>query len=217
MFQTSGGFVIRTISGTTNQISIANGSGSGGNPTISAVIVAETDARAGVDNTRLVTALRAKQAAQWFSLPEVFTTSGSLWDVTGIPAGAVEVIAELRGISLSANDTMLLQLIAAAAQTTGYLSTFTIPTETPALSGLGSSNGIDCCLTTDRTLVSGIVRLTRLGAGNRWAFSVSTRANGNSLVFEQGFVTLSGELTGVRITRGGSATFTDGSIIVGTR
>jgi hypothetical protein len=57
----AGAISARTITGTANQISIINGDGVSGNPTISAVIASQADAEAGADNVKLMTSLRTKQ------------------------------------------------------------------------------------------------------------------------------------------------------------
>lgn len=54
-------FAGRTITGTANQISVANGNGVSGNPTISAVVASQAEAEAGTDTTKLMTAQRVEQ------------------------------------------------------------------------------------------------------------------------------------------------------------
>lgn len=58
----SGTAVIRSIAGTTDQISITNGDGAAGNPTISAVIASQVEAQAGTNSTKLMTPQRVAQA-----------------------------------------------------------------------------------------------------------------------------------------------------------
>ena len=58
----SGTAVARTVTGTANQITITNGDGVSGNPTIAASIASQAEAEAGTDTTKLLTSQRVAQA-----------------------------------------------------------------------------------------------------------------------------------------------------------
>jgi len=52
----------RAVAGTTDQITVTNGDGVAGDPTVAAVIASQAEAEAGTDTTKLMTAQRVKQA-----------------------------------------------------------------------------------------------------------------------------------------------------------
>lgn len=74
-------FTARSVDGTANQITVTNGNGVSGNPTISAVIASQAEAELGTDNTKLVTPLRVSQAITALASTnfneQIFTASGT--------------------------------------------------------------------------------------------------------------------------------------------
>jgi hypothetical protein len=58
----AGALVSRTITGTTDQITVTDGNGVSGNPTVAAVVASQAEAQAGANNTKLMTPLRVAEA-----------------------------------------------------------------------------------------------------------------------------------------------------------
>jgi microcystin-dependent protein len=78
-------FAKRTLTGTANQITVTNGDGVSGNPTVAAVVASAGEAIAGTDGTKLMTPLRVKDAInQVLPTGMIVLWSGS---VASIPAG----------------------------------------------------------------------------------------------------------------------------------
>jgi hypothetical protein len=76
-------FTGRTLAGTTDQITVTNGDGVSGNPTIAAVVASQAEAQAGTDNTKLMTPLRAAEAIAALT-PNNAIGVGQTWqNVTG--------------------------------------------------------------------------------------------------------------------------------------
>lgn len=87
-------FTGRTLTGTTDQITVTNGNGVSGNPTVAAVVASQAEAEAGINTVKLMTAERTKQAIT-AQVPALITTSSVLAATAGASAGAVGTYAFL--------------------------------------------------------------------------------------------------------------------------
>jgi hypothetical protein len=85
-------FTKRTLTGTADQITVTNGNGVAGAPTIAAVVASQAEAEAGTDSTKLMTPQRVSQAIAVLSptyidtvlLGTLTTTSGSTQTLSGL-------------------------------------------------------------------------------------------------------------------------------------
>ncbi len=83
-------FAGRTLTGTTNQITVTNGDGVAGNPTVAAVVASQAEAEAGTDSTKLMTPQRVSQAitalanGNLVKLGTLTTTSGTTQTLSGL-------------------------------------------------------------------------------------------------------------------------------------
>lgn len=206
-----------SITSTAAELNLLDGSVAGTVVNSKAVIygaageVLAATAAAGTNTTQVATTAFVQDAVQTTFLASQATTSGTAFDFTGIPSTAREIEILYRAVSLSLAEDHLVQLIVSG---------------TPVASGYAASSGTSGAeqsrttgfniYTSNQTQgVSGIMRLVRSDTGV-WveAHSVSlggAEANGG------GFISGVGTVTGVRLTRSGTATFDAGNASVSYR
>lgn len=213
-------FTKRTLNGTTDQITVTNGNGVSGNPTVSAVVASQAEAETGTDNTKLMTPLRVKDAIDANVVPNltlgtaVDSTSGTAIDFTGIPSTAKRVTLNLNAVSFSASAQFRFQLgDSGGIETSGYVGSSSSVVSSSA-STILISEGFDLRTTlSSETGLSGTITFNLIGS-NTWAASYIFGVVGGAItLFGGGSKTLSDTLTQVRITTtSGGPTFDAGTL-----
>lgn len=141
----------------------------------------------------------------------VATTSGTSFDISGIPSWAKRVVVNFVGVSLSGTDDLLVRLGTGTSGSPVIVSTgYGATTVRSGNAGITSTSGFPLALGGSTRVFSGQLILTTLGA-NVWASSHCGKNDGNS-VTGGGDVTLSAALTQIRLLATGSNTFDAGSI-----
>ena len=125
----------RSIKGTTAQITVTNGDGVAGDPTVSAVVATKAEAEAGTNNTSLMTPLRVAQA-----ITAQVDTTLVLARTAAAAVGAVGTYAFLTPVSTSTSydpgDTLAgSSLKYASAESGGVSTSATSPSGTWRLMG----------------------------------------------------------------------------------
>ena len=142
------------------------------------------------------------------------TTSGTVIDFTGIPAGVKRVTVMFNGVSTSGTNLLLIQVGSGSPQSTGYVSTTTNLQNGAAASVNTSTSGFAIYQNNASEAGYGAFILCNVGS-NAWVCSgsVSITSGATVHISTSGGVTLSGVLDRVRITTvGGTDTFDAGTI-----
>ncbi len=206
-------FAKRSLAGTANQIAIANGDGAAGNPTLSLVLPDQPTAEAGADAERPMSALRVTQLieARRGASPRIVTSLTVNADVTGLPVGVRLIRLSFDAITLSTNDSFLIQL----GTTVGILAT---GYDSGSGGRFGESFRSDGMLVLNGLAgraLTGHMLLTREDAvSNRWIQSHNVSPNlasNDAMRSGGGSVTLPGAVTQVRLLRIGAGFFTGGA------
>lgn len=230
------GLIARTGAGTATTrtltasggISITNGDGVAGNPTIAAsgITTAEIAASAvrlssegfaSPLDTELATALWAQGLLQSQNInlaTAVASTSGTAIDFTGIPSWANRVTINFAGVSTNGTSSIIVRIgDAGGIETTGYSDTLGVIEVTAVKTFFSGGSGFtvgDMGVTSDA--VSGTVTLSRL-TGNAWTLAGVLRSQSQRTAFSAGDKTLSDALDRVRITTfNGTDAFDAGTI-----
>jgi hypothetical protein len=182
-------------------------------------IASQAEAEAGTNTTKLMTPQRVAQAISKLAVNDYVwsavtaTTSGTAFDFAGLPAGIQEIVVALDGVSFSANDDLLIQLgTSGGLVTSGYVGRADATTST-------SPNSFTTGFGARLAATSGTspIKITRVNANKWFSNHVLARGAGVAMAAGAGRVDLGAEVTQLRVTRTGSATFNAGSIQVGYR
>ena len=167
------------------------------------VLATEAEALAGTSETKIVTPLRAAQAARPRMATAVATTSGTLFDFTGIPSWARRVTVMLSDVSLTSTGQYIEIRIGTSGgvENTGYTSAYgEITGTTAALEASATGYILGNSASGDST--TSVITLLNV-SGNLWIAS-GTYYNAAGSTPDMGYITgtktLSGVLDRVRIT-----------------
>ena len=186
----------RTITAGTG-ITVTNGDGVSGDPTIANSGVTSVNG-----NTGAVTTLTRATAV---------TASGTAVDFTGIPSTVKRITVMFSGISLNGSDRILVQIGSGSFATSGYVSTSGIFTTGGSTNAVNSTSGFILLASDSAAIISGQMVISNI-ASNSWVESGTFKRSVSSMEFSAGDVSLSGALDRVRITVTGTNTFDAGTI-----
>jgi hypothetical protein len=176
----------------------------------------ELPAQSGLEGASLITNGSAAAWGSGIASSSETSVSGTATDVSGIPSWAQRVTVLLNGVSFVSNTTALLQLGGSGGfATSGYATA-----AWAGGSGNSGQNGFTAIVLDNQNTSNAFARtseimLTRV-SGNKWVVSGVTTYEGASVtgVLLGGFVTLSEQLTRVRLTSTAGANFDGGTITV---
>lgn len=145
-------------------------------------------------------------------LSVVATTSGTVFDVTGIPAWVKRFDVVFNGVSLAGTDSIIVQIgNSGGVVTAGYLST-SGGTDGTGVATIGSTGGFILYMNNAARAASGVMSVYRCGTS--WVASHSVFVATNTFSAGGGRVTDANPLTTIRVTRTGSNTFDAGEFNV---
>ena len=174
----------------------------------------KVDSVSGSGTTGIGTMTFADASAGFTLATTQATTSGTSIDFTGIPSTARLIIINFFNYSKSGGNGTIIQLgTSSGIVTTGYTST-SIRYNTS--NGTGGRNNTDGFVIADENAgfnVSGQALITSVDPTNyKWLFSFTGKIDTSNQVTSGGDITLSADLTQLRIKPTGSDTFDAGSI-----
>jgi hypothetical protein len=142
----------------------------------------------------------------------VTTTSGTAIDFTALPSWIKRVTVQFQNVSLSLNESYLVQLGTGSTTytTSGYTATSTLGTS--GGNSIGTSTaGFVMGTALAAGFASGHMVITNI-TGNSWVSSATLKRGTDGVLMSSGDVSLGAVLTAVRITSNGTSTFDSGTI-----
>ena len=189
----------RTITAGTG-ITVTNGDGVSGDPTITNAGVTSINGNTGAITVAVLTRGTA---------PSV---SGSSIDLsTSLPSTVKRITVMFSDISLSGSDNILVQIGAGSYATSGYTSTTGVFTTGGATNATSSTSGFIMLSGASTDAISGHVVLTNI-ASDTWVASGTYRRAITTMAFTAGTVSILGTLDRIRVTVTGSNSFDAGTI-----
>lgn len=144
---------------------------------------------------------------------EQATTSGTVFEFTGLPTWVQKISVIFNEVSLSGGDDFLVQLSTGGVfVTTGYLSTSNSMNQASGTTGASSTAGMLVYSGLGANVCSGIMTLVRVNASHTWINSHAVKRATTLISTGGGSLALATVLDGIRITRTGTNTFDAGSV-----
>jgi len=162
-------------------------------------------------NTLTLQAATATSAVNTLSTA-VTTTSGTAIDFTALPNWVKRITVQFQNVSLSLNESYLVQLGTGSTTytTSGYTATSTLGTS--GGNSIGTSTaGFVMGTALAAGFASGHMVITNI-TGNSWVSSATLKRGTDGVLMSSGDVSLGAVLTAVRITSNGTSTFDSGTI-----
>jgi len=174
-------------------------------------LATSAEVQTGTDTTRAITPDALRQGALVRATAQA-TTSGNVFNFTGIPSWVKRITFMFSGVSVTGTDSVLVQLgTSAGVTTTGYVSS-AVGTNGTGGGTASSTMGFIIRAAGATGTLSGHMLITNI-TSNSWVSSHTLKTDNTGVVnIGGGDIALSGTLDRVRLTVTGSDTFDAGTV-----